>query len=118
MFKLQSEMSWVWPVTVAVPDGGAVVTQHFRAKFRLAPDHLRHEIAFARSDAELQERTAVLMRAALVEIYDVVDERDAPLALTDALREAMLANPLILRGLTQAYGEALSGQPAAAEAKN
>lgn len=118
MFKLQAEMSWLWPVTVTVPNDGAVVKQGFRAKFRLAPDDLRHEIGLSRTDAEMQDRTAALMRAALVEIYDVVDEREAPLALTDALREAMLANPLILRGLTQAYAEALSGQPAAADAKN
>lgn len=118
MFKLMNEMNWVWPVALRVPAEGGFLDQRFRAKFRLAPEHLRHEIGMARSDAELQQRTATLMREALVEIYDVMDENEAPLALTDATREALLANPLILRGLTQAYVEALSGQPPAAEAKN
>jgi len=118
MFRLAQDMTWLWPVAIQVPTDGGFVEQRFRVKFRLAAEALRFAIGEARTDVELQERTAALMRAAMIEIYDVVDDNDAPLALTDATREALLANPLILRGLVDAYGQSLTGQPAAAERKN
>jgi hypothetical protein len=118
MFKLMPEMTWLWPVSVKVPSEGGFIDQAFRARFRLAPDELRYAIGEARTDQELQQRTAALMSAALMEIYDVVDEHDAPVALNDVTRPALLANPLILRGLTNAYVQSLTGQPSAADAKN
>lgn len=118
MFRLAQEMTWIWPVVIQVPADGGFTAQRFRVKFRLAPEALRHAIEQARTDLELQERTAELLRAAMMEIYDVVDEREAPLALTDETREALLANPLILRGIVQAYAQSLTGQPAKAEEKN
>ncbi len=118
MFKLMQEMTWLWPVAVKVPCEGGFIDQAFRVKFRLAPEDLRFAIGYARNDQELQAGTAALMSAALMEIYDVLDENDAPVALNDVTRPALLANPLILRALTNAYVESLTGQPSAADAKN
>jgi hypothetical protein len=118
MFTLAPKMAFTWPVVVRVPDDGRVIEQRFRAQFRIADDALRHVIGEATTDQQMVERTQALMREALVQIYDVVDEAGVPLALTNDVREALLANPIILRGLTDAYAGALAGKPSAAEAGN
>jgi len=118
MFTLAKETIWTWPVVVRLPKDGDIEEGRFRAKFRLAPDALRHAIGQSYTEQDVQERTVALIEAALIEVYDLVDEAGTPLALTPETRAALLGNSFILRGLAEAYGNSLHGKPTPAELGN
>lgn len=118
MFVLAKETIWVWPVVVKLPREGQIVETHFRAKFKLVPDEMRHHIAASYNEQEVQDRTRELLSEALLEVYDVLDEHEAPLRLTPEVKAALLGNSFVMRGLADAYGESLRGVPTAAELGN
>lgn len=104
MFKLLEEARWTWPVKVQVPvDGGAFEERQFRAHFRLIPPARRAEL-----DA-MPDGPDQLLREAVVQLLDIVDEAGAPLAHSPELLDALIGIPWVRLGLLKSYMASLTG---------
>lgn len=112
MFVLQRDPQWDWPVTVQAPGEGVAVPMRFSARWRLVP------LAEAAALARTEEGIDTLLRRAIVELRDIVDEAGQPVPHGPALLEALLAIPWVRAGLVRAYADAVSGTPSAAAAGN
>jgi hypothetical protein len=106
MFTLQSEPRWIWPVEVMTPaEDGTFTTGRFRAAFRLLPPARRAELGAS------VEGTDELLREAVVELLDLVDDAGDPLAHSAPLLDACIGNPWVRMGLVRSYVQALEGMP-------
>lgn len=118
MFKLATKHTFLWPVTVKMPDPekpGAVVAHTFTAKF----EAISREEATAidkriRQDhpGEYETHYADFILDVTHDWQDVVDEGGQPVPFSKELLADQLGVSWFRNGITAAYSEAMAGQAA------
>ncbi|NCM96152.1 MAG: hypothetical protein GW948_02210 [Rhodobacterales bacterium] len=101
MFKINARPTFTIEVPIALE--GATDTQTLKATFRAIPD----EEATAH-DFNSAEGFKTFLRDVIVELHDLVDLEDKPLAYSVAVRDELLGWQHIRMALYRAYWAALS----------
>lgn len=100
MFKLNTERTYKWPVTVTVYNGDKEQSGTFRAEFRVVPNDELTDSA---------NRDKRLMDLALVGVEDVeVTGKDGKLLQGEELLSALKADPATNLALVNAYQESIT----------
>ena len=102
MFKLTSNKTVLWPVTINVPvDGGKTEKVACEAKFKILPQDEFNKLA-NKGDAEI-------LKVACIGWDGVADESSEPLEFTPENLKTLLKIPYVRQGFLQAYLDASSG---------
>ena len=114
MFKIAENVTYKWPVTVAIPqDGGKFVKATFSAEFKgLTQPEIDAIIQASRNG----DTDADICVSCLVGWSGVKDSDDQDLPYSDAAKERLLAIPYVRNGVVNAFFESISG--GAARRKN
>lgn len=120
-FVVTKEKVVLWPVSVRVPvDGGGVTVQTFKAKFSII-DKTRVEELTEEARANLDRRSqgvdggetgvdVLVLREAIKDMLELVDEDKQPVAYSDDIRDALIGIPYVRLGLWDAYVAASQGR--------
>lgn len=118
MFKIATKHTFLWPVTVTMPDPakpGAVVTSTFTAKF-LAITSAEAAVIDARIRQDYPDdyeaHTSDYVLDVMLDWQDVVDESGQAVPFTKELLAQQLGLGWFRRAITDAYIEAMNGQAA------
>lgn len=102
--RLGEPLVVTWPVKVEVPDdGGGTHTETFAAKFKIAPADRLTNLA--------QERPMTCHTDFLKEVF-VGLGKDENQEWSETLRDQLVMEPYVQRGLNRAYAECSNGQAA------
>lgn len=117
MFKLKKSRTFMWPVTVTVPDNGKHSRSTFTAEFRELPreELLAHLEGFKDPDAstiEQARRLSDFLGTVLIAVDGVQYETDAGERETDQreIIEALIADTRCAGPLFDAYIEGTAGK--------
>lgn len=104
MFKLKTEHTYSWPVTVQIPaDGGKFTKATFDAAFKVIPqDRIDAILRGGNVDAEL-------LREVTEGWKGIQDENGNDLPFSEAARDTLLSVPYVRSALVEAYLDSLSG---------
>lgn len=122
-FVLIEEHLFWWPVTVSLPDPdrpGAVMEQAFEVQFLALPrdEAIAMDSAYAalKTHEEREAHEHDLLRRVVRDWKDVVDEKKAAVAYSEAMLDKALQFAWVRTGFYRAYAQAMSGE--AAKVKN
>lgn len=103
MFKVNSNPTFTHEVEIKTPVDGGFKTETIKTTFRLLPDDVT--LSFNTRDPEGQKD---FVRAIVVKMDGLVDEKDKPLDYNDELRDRVIAIPYVRQGMFNAYVRAIS----------
>jgi len=104
MFKLKTEHTYSWPVTVQIPaDGGKFTKSTFDATFKVIPqDRIDTILRGGNVDSEL-------LREVTIGWKGVQDEDGNELPFSEDARDKLLSIPYARAALVEAYLDSLAG---------
>lgn len=113
-FVFRDRASFLWPVTVSVPERGSMVETSFEAEFVALPEDDLFIGAEGGADAaptiiDLIQRDRERLREVLVGWSGIEDESGAPIAFSPDARDRLLEHRAIRIALGEAYGAAMLG---------
>lgn len=100
MFKLtEDERQFTARLIAKIPtDGNGTREESFRARYRILSTERMNEF-----DLTSKEGTDDMLRAVIVELFDLVGDDNQPTPYSEELREAAMNNPLTRRPLISGY---------------
>jgi hypothetical protein len=103
MFVVSREPQFTHPVKVQVPIDGGHREEVFKATFRVMDAK-----KVAEFDLDTEAGTEAFLKAAIVELDDLADEKQQPLTYSDELRDQLIDVPFVRRALISTYVAAVS----------
>lgn len=103
MFKVTEERQFTAKLRAFVPVDGGHKEESFKARFRVISNERVEDF-----DLSTTEGTSDMLRAVIVEIFELADENGQPLSYNDDVRDAVINIPYARTALIRGYFDNIS----------